>query len=48
VAYLLVFNSVVFRIPFRLEPPYSPDHAACGAGIERPRSRLRSCVVSAQ
>jgi SAM-dependent methyltransferase len=48
VAYLLVFNSMVFRIPVRLKPFYSRPLLACEAAIGRLQSRRLSCVVAAR
>jgi SAM-dependent methyltransferase len=48
VAYLLVYNSMVFRIPVRLKRLYSPAAMACEAAIGRLQSRRWSCLVAAQ
>lgn len=48
VAYLLVFNSLIFRIPLRLKPLYTPPLMKLEALINRFQGKLLSCFVVAQ
>ncbi len=45
IAYLLVLNSLIFRIPVRWKPAYSPLLIRAEAVIERMQGRLLSCFV---
>ena len=48
VAYLLVLNSMVFRIPLRLKPLYSPILIGVEALLSNIQSKVFSCFVIAQ
>jgi SAM-dependent methyltransferase len=48
VAYLLVLNSMVFRMPLSLKRIYSPALLAVESVIERMQGRLMSCFVVSQ
>jgi SAM-dependent methyltransferase len=48
VAYLLVLNSMVFRVPLSLKRIYSPPLMAFESVIERLQGRLMSCFVVSQ
>lgn len=48
VAYLLVFNSMVFRVPLRLKPFYSPALMGMEGILNRLLGKPFSCLVVAQ
>jgi SAM-dependent methyltransferase len=48
IGYLLVLNSMVFRIPHRLKRLYSPALLALESWIERVQGRRTSCMVQAR
>jgi SAM-dependent methyltransferase len=48
VAYLLVLNSMVFRVPLSLKRIYSPAFMAVESVIERLQGQLMSCFVVSQ
>jgi SAM-dependent methyltransferase len=48
VAYLLVLNSLVFRIPLRWKPFYSPAAISLEALLNKLQGKLLSCFVVAQ
>lgn len=47
-AYLLVYNSMIFRIPLKLKPVYSPVTLFAESLIEKLQGRRTSCMVVAQ
>jgi len=48
VAFLLVLNSLIFRLPLRLKPIYSPALMACEAAIGALQSKLTACFAIGQ
>ena len=48
IAYLLVLNSMIFRIPFRLKALYSPLLIRLESIIEKTQGKLLSCFVICQ
>ena len=48
IAYLLVFNSLMFRIPLRAKPIYSPLLIAIESMMEKTQGKLFSCFVVCQ
>ena len=47
-AFLLVLNSLIFRIPLRAKPAYSPAVMACEAAIGKLQGKLTSCFAVGQ
>jgi SAM-dependent methyltransferase len=48
IAYLLVMNSMIFRIPLKLKPIYSPFLMAIESLVEKIQGKLFSCFVICQ
>lgn len=48
IAYLLVFNSMIFRIPLRLKPLFTPPLIVLESIINRFQGRLSSCFAVSQ
>jgi SAM-dependent methyltransferase len=48
IAFLLVLNSLIFRIPLGIKPLYSPALMALESAINRLQGKLTSCFVAAQ
>ena len=48
IAYLLVLNSLIFRIPLRIKPIYSPILLKIESVVERIQGKLLSCFVVCQ
>jgi SAM-dependent methyltransferase len=48
IAYLLVLNSMVFRIPARIKPWYTPMLMACESALARLQGKRFSCFVISQ
>ena len=48
IAFLLVLNSLIFRIPVGLKPRYSPGLMALESAISKLQRKLTSCFVIAQ
>lgn len=48
IAYLLVYNSMVFRVPLKLKPIYSQPMLWAESLIEKLQGRSNSCMVIAQ
>lgn len=48
IGYLLILNSMVFRIPLRLKPYYAPALMRVEAAVQKMQGRLLSCFVVAQ
>jgi SAM-dependent methyltransferase len=48
VAFLLVLNSLIFRIPAKLKPLYSPALMSLESSINKLQGKLSSCFVVAQ
>jgi SAM-dependent methyltransferase len=47
-AFLLVYNSMIFRIPLRLKPLYTPLVLRLEGWIERLQTKRSACIVIAQ
>ena len=45
VAYLLVLNSMVFRVPLKLKPLYTPPLMVVESALAPLQTRLLSCVA---
>jgi len=48
IAFLLVLNSLVFRIPLKIKPIYSPALMACEGAVSTLQSKLTACYAIAQ
>lgn len=48
VAFLFVLNSLIFRIPLRAKPIYSPALMACEAALSTMQTKLTACFAIAQ
>jgi SAM-dependent methyltransferase len=47
-AYLFVLNSMIFRIPLRLKPFYTPPAMACESFVNKLQAKWSSCFVVCQ